>query len=141
MENTLYQFPGTIKAHSKIFLPKEGIYPMIDTEYIGKAAASCISSDDIDSHHGKYYEMSGPELLTPQDVAAVLTKVLNKNVEWSDLPPQAVESMPKYFAEIIDHFKKYREKSIPFSQDVQKLVGRNGTYEEFLRKHLDAFNI
>jgi hypothetical protein len=139
MENTIYSCQHTIRTQNKVFFIKEGKYPMIDTKYIGKLAATCAVADDIDVHHGKYYECSGPEILSPADIADVFTRALGRKIDWVETPQAIIDKMPEYYKQIIAHMKLYGDKAVPFSNDIKNLVGENGTFEQFLQRHIADF--
>jgi hypothetical protein len=139
MENTIGICRPTIKAQSKVFFADGTVYPMIDTKYIGKSAAACAAADNIDLHHGKYYEMSGPEQLKPQDIADVFTRVLGRKIDWLATPQAVVDKMPEYYKQIMHHQSVYGDKAIPYTNDVQSLVGSNGTFEEFVKRHMNDY--
>ena len=73
MENLLPGLKKSIKAQSAVNLPAV-FSPYVDTKDIGKSAAVCLAANG-EGHHGKYYEMNGPEILGGEDVAKILTKV------------------------------------------------------------------
>jgi uncharacterized protein YbjT (DUF2867 family) len=50
---------------------------MVDTQDIGKSGAACLAANG-EGHHGKFYEMTGPEMQNGRDLAQVLTKVFGK---------------------------------------------------------------
>ena len=76
MENLLPGFKKTIKSQSCFSMGKL-VSPMVDPRDIGKSAAACLASNG-EGHHAKYYEMNGPELLSGDDLAKVLTKVFGR---------------------------------------------------------------
>ena len=51
---------------------------MVDTRDIGKSGAACLAAHG-EGHHGKYYEMNGPEMLDGEFMAKVLAKVFGKS--------------------------------------------------------------
>jgi len=94
MQNLLASgFP--IKGEGKFFLPMgDGVTVMMDCRDIGLTFAVALTGD---GHAGQSYEISGPELLSFNDVAAQFSEVLGKPVEYVDQDPVA-----------------YRERIAPF---------------------------
>ncbi len=58
-------------------------------EDIGRLAAAVLA--DPSRHVGRCYRPTGPKLLSPDDVAAVLTKVLGRRVTYTDTPAAMFE--------------------------------------------------
>lgn len=91
--NSFYQnmlmAAGTIKSMGKFFLP------------LGDAKQSCVDVRDIadvavkslteKGHEGKVYDITGPQALSFHEVAAVLSKVLGKTVEYVPVPNEAAK--------------------------------------------------
>jgi len=123
----------------------EGVYTsvfmhaaIVDTKDIGKSAAACLTSKSISEHHGKHYEMNGPELLTSQDIANHFGKALGMQVTWKEIPKEALTFMPPPVAEIYAYMAEVGKDAAPFTQDVKTLTGQNGTFEQFLKDHLSS---
>ena len=79
---------------------KEGIYtaafiqvPLVDTKDIGKSAAACFASTNIDEHDKKHYEMNGPEILSSKDIADHFEKALGIKVEYKELPKEMLSKV------------------------------------------------
>lgn len=70
-QGTLYQPAGTAKAG------------FVDTRDIAAVAASALTES---GHAGKAYDVTGPELLGYDDVAAIFTKVTGRPVRYQDIP-------------------------------------------------------
>ena len=77
MENLLPGLKASIKTQSTFNFPKL-ICAMVDTRDIGKSGAACLAAHG-EGHHGKYYEMNGPEMLDGEFMAKVLAKVFGKS--------------------------------------------------------------
>jgi len=124
----------------------EGVYTaismncaIVDTKDIGKSAAACLTSKNINEHHGKHYEMNGPELLTSQDIGNHIGKALGIQVNYKEIPKDTLRTiMPPPVAEIYEYMAEKGKDAAPFTDHVQKLTGQNGTFEQFLKDHLSA---
>ena len=83
MQNLLAS-AGTIKDQGKIFLPMgEGKTGMIDTTDVGKVLAKVLSED---GHESMNHEITGPEILSFNEVAEIFSKGLDKQVDYVDVP-------------------------------------------------------
>ena len=88
----------------------EGVYtaafiqvPIVDTKDIGKSAAACLASTNIDEHDKKHYEMNGPEILSSKDIADHFAKALGIKVEYKELPKESFRTvMPSAVAELYE---------------------------------------
>lgn len=78
---------------------------LIDARDVGKAAASSLSSD---THRNRTYELTGPELMTFDEVAAVITEQTGKTV--------------RYLAQSSDEFRALLERIVPSTWQVDALV-------------------
>ena len=102
MENFLHSLPK---------IKSEGVYTaarmecaIVDTKDIGKSAAACLASENIDQHDKKHYEMNGPEMLTSKDIADQFSKALGIPVEYKELPREMLRKiMPPAIAEIYEY--------------------------------------
>lgn len=78
--NTTHQFD--IKEKGDIFLPAgEARVSFIDTRDIGEAAARILFNPQ--NHMNKAYTLTGPEALSYQDAAAIMTRILGKHITYS----------------------------------------------------------
>lgn len=101
MENFLPNIPK---------VKEEGIYtaafiqvPLVDTKDIGKSAAACLASTNVDEHDKKHYEMNGPEILSSKDMADHFAKALGIKVEYKELPKESFRTvMPPAVAELLE---------------------------------------
>nr|WP_295925563.1 SDR family oxidoreductase [uncultured Dyadobacter sp.] len=63
---------------------------MVDTRDIARVAAAALTGP---GHEGKTYNLTGPEALSHQDLAAKLSDTLGRAVEFVDVPPAALHEM------------------------------------------------
>ncbi len=77
----------SIRASGKIVAPMGGAkIAMIDRRDLAAVAALTLTED---GHDGRTYALTGPEALTYHDVAAQLSQVLGRTVEFVDVPDDA----------------------------------------------------
>ena len=116
MQNLLAS-AGTIKDQGKIFLPMgEGKTGMIDTTDVGKVLAKVLSED---GHESMNHEITGPEILSFDEVAEIFSQVLGKQVDYVDVPMDAYkETLGQFLTNqwhldaVIDLFKGIAEGGI-----------------------------
>lgn len=139
MENLLNPNFKKNVADGTIMFPK--VYSaMVDTRDIGRSAAACLASGP-DKHHGKKYEMNGPEVLTGEDLARIAGKVLGKQLGYAETPREVLRKvMPEAIAQLFEYMVDNGKEASPFTQDVKNLTGQNGTLEQFLREHKAFFD-
>ena len=136
----------TIKEQDKIFLPMgEGKTGMIDTRDVGKVIAKVLSEE---GHSSMNYEITGPEILSFYDVAETFSNVLNKTVNYIDLPMPAYKDILSNFLTnqwhldaVIDLFEGIREGGIEEKTDTYAaLMGEPPkSLEEFIIEHSFIF--
>jgi hypothetical protein len=138
MENILRSFKK-IKATSTFVFP-DVVTPWMATKDIGRSAAACLASGDFDKHNGKTYQISGPEILNGDQVAAVLSKVLGQEVKFHAMPREKIaQVMPAAVAEIY-YCQLEKPNVTPLSDDVKNLTGSNTCLEDFVRSHASEFD-
>lgn len=138
MENTFHMLRESI-IKEKCVKSLDTYLPMVDTRDIGKSAAVCLASDNIDEHHGKLYEMNGPEILSGEDLARIFSKVLGQEIKHIKLPRDALKQMPPPIAQIWEYCLNVGRTAVPFTDDVRKLTGQNITFEKFVQDHKEMF--
>ncbi len=105
-----------------------GAVPLIDARDIGEVAAICLQSD---AHDSTVYQLTGPESLSNDTVAALLSDSLGVAVSYVDLPAEEYLSgmlqsgMPEWLADdLVMHEKLVSDTSQPVSLDCEKILGR-----------------
>jgi NAD(P)H dehydrogenase (quinone) len=82
MENLIPGLKKSLKTQEALMMCNMAC-AMVDTQDIGKSGAACLAANG-EGHHGKYYEMTGPEMQNGHDLAKVLTKVFGKNFNFQN---------------------------------------------------------
>jgi len=162
IENTMREFdvPFTIirpnyfnqnDATLKDALTKAGIYPMplgqtgisaVDIRDIAAAAAIALTSD---GHHGKTYNLNGPDVLSGPRMAAIWSALLGREIRYSGDDMDAFEEqmrkrVPSWSAfDLRMMFEGYLERGfVAESGDIQTLTGLLGhpprRYEDFAKE-------
>jgi uncharacterized protein YbjT (DUF2867 family) len=136
----------TIRSAGTIFAPAAGVkVPMIDPLDVAATAAVVLSGD---GHEGRTYELTGPEAVTFDDVAAQLSDVTGRPTQFVPVPDAAAlegllqAGMPAWMAEnIVTVFGVLREDpAAQVTGAVHALTGRQPRHlAEFLDDHAALF--
>jgi len=145
MQNLLAS-AGTIKDQGKIFLPMgEGKTGMIDTTDVGKVLAKVLSED---GHKSMNHEITGPEILSFNEVAEIFSKGLDKQVDYVDVPLAAYkETLGQFLTNqwhldaVIDLFKGIADGGIEEKTDTySELMGESPkSLSEFISENSFIF--
>jgi uncharacterized protein YbjT (DUF2867 family) len=139
MQNVLGEWKA-IQEHGVYAVPYSSEAPMslVDLQDVGQAAATVLTQTN---YMGGIYELAGPEVLTPSQIAGMLGKVLHRDVhaekitiqawrtraEASGLGPYQIDTLVKMF-EHYDRFGLWGN-----SQALEELIGRPPTrFREFI---------
>lgn len=112
------------------------------------AAASVAALVDPELHEGKVYRPTGPELLSPNEIAAVMGKVLGRNVRYRDIPKSMMlkalirQGFPKsMLTQLALYTDEYRRGAFAINapnQVVQALTGRQAEDFETITRRVVA---
>lgn len=105
---------------------------------------------DPATHAGKTYRPTGPELMSPNDIATVMGKVLGRKVKYQDISPKlmlkAMKAMPPpgfsetMYSMLKNYFYEYRRGTFAINaptQDVQMVGGRvPESFESIARRYV-----
>lgn len=131
MEN-MVQGLNAVKAGSDTFVLCKADAPMVATVDIGRSGAACLAASDVNEHHGKFYDMSGPDYLTGDVIAKAISKRLNREVKYSELPKAAFAKMPEAVSQVFEYIGELGKNATPKTDDVLRLTGRTTTIDDFL---------
>ena len=99
-------------------------------------AAVAVAAMTDDAHDGRRYDLTGPELLTFADQAAVLERVLERPVAVTDL--DALDRLPPGMATDVGWARTGGAAYL--TEHVRRVLGRPaGTFEQWARDHREAF--
>ncbi|ORY43311.1 NAD(P)-binding protein [Rhizoclosmatium globosum] len=101
-------------------------YSPVDVDNIGHCAAKVLN-DGPEKHHAKIYEMTGPEVLSMEDMVKIMGQVAGKTVTVNVIPAESVQG-PDYMKQLAlyaqESFQVDKKAcSCPFTQDVGNLIG------------------
>jgi uncharacterized protein YbjT (DUF2867 family) len=147
MQNTLALAPRIAKFSTFGSSAKDGRVGMIDTRDVAAVAAEIATA--APSHIGDTYWLSGPELISNYDVAAVLSKLLGRPVTYEELSfnedrdamigagvPENIATMnAQAFSLIAEGDAEW------LSDDVRSILGRGArSFEQFAADYAQAFS-
>jgi len=146
MQNLVHYNAESIKNEGKFYQPTgEGKIAYIDVRDIAAAGVAALTGT---GHEGKVYELTGPEALSNQQVAAIFSEVLGKQVEFVDIPDAvAREAMlaqhtPEWMADaLLELYGLYRKGySNKVYDTMQGVTGRAPhSFREFVQDYKECF--
>ena len=142
----IFAVAETVKAVQKIFAPLAGArIGMIDPRDVAAVAATALVTDRFD---GQTLELTGPEAITYERVADVLSRLMHSPVEFSAVPDEVARQnmlasgVPEWFAEqIVVLFGRLRDGVANAVTDtVQAVTGRPPRdFAQFAADFADVF--
>ncbi|WP_411083644.1 NAD(P)H-binding protein [Streptomyces sp. cmx-18-6] len=106
---------------------------VVDPRDVAAVAVAAMTSD---AHDGQRYDLTGPELLTFADQAAILERVLERPVEITDSP--ALDRLPAGMATGVGWARSGGAAYV--TDHVPRALGRPaGAFEQWARDHREAF--
>ena len=148
MQNLLNEGPD-IAAHGTLSLNAgDGRLGMIDVRDVAEFAARVLL-DDPNHHHGRIYNLTGPEAVSFADVARGLSEALGKPVEYVPVADEAKREtllgygIPAWNVDmIIEYLQAYASGWGDYTtNEFHSVVGRPPrAVGEFLRDHVGAFS-
>jgi uncharacterized protein YbjT (DUF2867 family) len=124
----------------------EGKAPFVDARDIAAVAASCLTET---GHEGKIYEVTGPVAIGYADIAATLSKVLGRTINYVDVPIAAAQAsmletgMPAWLVDALNELNTgLKENRFGLVTDVVSEVGHKTPIglESFVRDHMAMFS-
>ena len=149
MQNFHPGFVGReIRAEGRFHLPAgEARVSLVDARDVGAVAARVLTAD-AEAHHRRGYTLTGPEALDHHEIAAVLSRVAEREIEYvpdedasmaarlrqAGWPQDRIDVVLEFFAVIRSGTRA------AVTADVEELLGRPATgLEAFAREHADAW--
>jgi uncharacterized protein YbjT (DUF2867 family) len=147
MQNVLVLAPAIAKTSGFGSSAGKGRTGMVDARDVGAVAAEIAASPA--PHAGKTYWLTGPELISNYDVAAVLSKLLGRTITYRELSFDEDKNtmiragVPELIAQMnAQAFSLTAGGDAEWvSEDVESLLGRPArSFEQFATDHLTAFS-
>ena len=147
MQNTLMLAPVIAKTSSFGSSAGKGLVGMVDARDVAAVAAEIAVSPV--GHAGETYWLSGPELISNYDVAAVLSKLVGRTITYRELSLDDDKNamiragVPEAIAEMNAQAFSLTAKGDAewISKDVQTVLGRPAhSYQQFATDYASAFS-
>lgn len=101
-------------------------------------------------HVGKTYRPTGPSLLSPEDIAAVFSKVLGRPVRYFDAPPRLFTKVARALnfpdftiAQVLRYFEDYKRNAFAMGAPTQAVLEITGQkpedFETIVRRYAGKF--
>ena len=148
MSNAIEWWSASIKGQGSVFFPggKKGKVAPVDPRDVAKVAALALTQS---GHYGQTYELTGNELFTIGEMVHVISQVLDKAVQYVDIPPLAAKlfmlktGMDKELVgalmEMLASLR--RNEGAIVTQTVEQLTGsRPRSFEMWCREHINEFH-
>jgi uncharacterized protein YbjT (DUF2867 family) len=147
MQNVLALAPAIARTSGFGSAAAKGRTGMVDARDVGAVAAEIAAAPA--SHAGKTYWLTGPELISNYDVAAVLSKLLGRTITYTELsfeenrdamiragvPAPVAEMNAQAFSLTADGDAEWA------TDDVPAILGRPArSFEQFATDHATAFS-
>jgi uncharacterized protein YbjT (DUF2867 family) len=146
MQNFLTHLGDSIRRAGTIYQPAANArISHIDVRDIARVAAEALTTD---AHERKSYSLSGPQALTYSEAAEILSRVLDRKINYVAVPDAAAKTglvstgVPEEYADlVIDLYQYYRTGSVSaVSPAVKDVTGQAPVaFEQFVRDNLSGF--
>jgi uncharacterized protein YbjT (DUF2867 family) len=147
--NLLTMAPAILSLDTIYGAAGDGAMGMVAVGDCARAAAVVLTGD-LETHHGKNYEITGPEVLTFTDIAKRFSRILGRPIAYQDMPIEAFGELlvkeagfPAESVEIdvLCHHRAFRRGDADLVTDTYKcLTGLTPmTVDEFIAAHRSAY--
>jgi uncharacterized protein YbjT (DUF2867 family) len=145
MQNFVNYYGQSIRGQNSFYLPNgDGRISHVDVRDIAAVAVAALTQS---GHAGKAYEITGPEALSGNDVAARLSAALGRKISYVDIPSDAFRQgalgmgTPAFYVDALADLQRFYAEggAAVVSPDVEKVTGRKaGTFDQFARDYGSA---
>lgn len=127
----------------------DGRISQIDIRDVAAVAVKVLS-EGHSTHLGKAYTLIGPEALTNSELAAIMSDVLGRKIQYINLPAEQFRGallsagVPEWSADaLLDLQRFYREGgAATVTDDVEQILGRKPVhFAQFVRDYRSAFEL
>jgi uncharacterized protein YbjT (DUF2867 family) len=147
MQNFFNYMGDTIRKQSAFYTAtgNSGAGAHIDARDIGAAAARVLTGK---GHEGKAYELTGPEAITYDQAAQILSRAVGREIKHVPITPEQFKQgalamgMPEpYVDALVDLDRAYATGTLKtITPTVKQLTGREPIrFEQFAKDHADKF--
>jgi uncharacterized protein YbjT (DUF2867 family) len=147
MSNSIEWWSGTIKTQGRVYFPGgEGRVAPVAPCDVAAVAYNALTQS---GHSGKIYELTGPELLSINDMATIIGNLLGKPVKYISVPLVAAGLQMFWFGLDLKLIKAFMQlaselrsgRGAILTDTVQSVTGDSAqTFEAWCRENVDAFH-
>ena len=146
--NLVNMFGASLRKSDTLYFPQALAFPPVDPRDVGRVAAA-VAAEGPSVHGGKAYEVSGPEMLTTDEMVAIFADVLGRDIHLPRTDPAldaeafvALAGLPPPLAQLMYYMEIEGAGAIPLSQDVRAVTGVDAvSLREWVEEHAEAFAI
>ncbi|WP_163875254.1 SDR family oxidoreductase [Paenibacillus favisporus] len=139
----VFRWKDSIRSEGVVQIPFGDLsIPVIDSRDTAAVAAKALSSD---GQEGKVYMLTGPESLTRRQQAAIIGKVLGREIEFESIPDDLARKhllrhMPAEMVEALFDLSNQGQKFSEVLPTVEEVTGQPPrTFQQWVTDHAEAF--
>ncbi len=146
MQNYLTDFGASLSAQAVFHAPQgTGAVSLIDARDVAAAAVAALTQS---AHAGRAYDLTGPEALSNEQVAAILSESLGRPIRYVDVPETEARAalresgLSPWLVEVILelHALSRSGGAARVTSAVRGMIGRHPvSFEQFARDHAQLF--
>ena len=146
MQNIVNFYAPTIRSEGRFYAAmKSARNSFIDVRDIAAVIVKLLTTP---GHEGKAYELNGPEAVSYSELAARISKIAGRPVQYVDLPPEELgksmlsTGMPQWMVDALLELQRFYTEGRGGEVDdvVKKMIGREPIHlDQFLRENVEAF--
>jgi uncharacterized protein YbjT (DUF2867 family) len=146
MQNYANFMSETIQSDNAFYLPMgEGKVSLVDTRDVAAVAMKALTSS---GHEGQTYTLTGPEALSNQEIAAILSEVLRREIKYVDVSEQQAwagmeeAGLPEWsIACMLELYRINKAGAMAtVTRDIEKVTGASPiSFREFAQDYADVF--
>lgn len=146
MVNTIQWWAHTIQTQGRVYFPGgTGRVPPVDPNDVASVACAALTQA---GHEGRVYELTGPELLTVGEMVQILSKVVERPVQYVRVPAFLAALWMRHFGlsrqlvkGLMDTLAAWRRDEYAYVTDtVTQVTGRAPrNFETWCREHRTSF--
>ncbi|EDQ91916.1 uncharacterized protein MONBRDRAFT_23192 [Monosiga brevicollis MX1] len=133
-QNLILMLKPQIQASGQVFFPNIKGAP-VDPGDMGRVAAAIATSADAQVHHGQYYQISGPVVMTTAEMTTKLAAAMGTTASFTPVPASSMEQIPPPVRDLLVWMETH---DIPFSDVTARLTGgEHTTLDAWLEANAD----
>lgn len=146
MQNFVNSMADTIKTQNAFYMPiGDGKVSLVDTRDLAAVAVAALTNT---GHEGKAYEITGPEALSNQQAASILSQVLGRTINYVDVPEDAARQgmqsagMPDVIVNaLLELYTSYKAgQAATVSPVIEQVTGKKPiSFEQFAKDYASGF--